>query len=111
MNGSSGGKDPPDITRTAARETWGSTRPRGAPGTSGPTYSSIASINTSVRDSKNLLEVRLEKQEGSRFTLSQEEIENLLKRLNIHSSHLLGVSACPDNSASLSRHHKVSVPE
>ena len=67
MSGASGGKDvPPDLTKSA----WGSTRPRGGPGTGGPTYSSITSINTSVRDSKNILEVRLEKQEGSRFNLS-----------------------------------------
>ena len=96
MSGSSSGKEPPDIQRTKANGAWGSIRPRGGSGTTGPTYSSIASINTSVRDNKNLLEVRLEKQEGSRFSLLQEETENLLKRLNIHSSHLLGVSACPE---------------
>ena len=44
---------------------WGPARPRGGPG--GPTYSSIASINTSVRDKKNILEVKLEKQEGAKF--------------------------------------------
>ena len=40
---------------------WGPARPRGGPG--GPTYSSIASINTSVRDKNNILEVKLEKQQ------------------------------------------------
>ena len=93
MSGASGGKDdPPDKSKGA----WGSARPRGGPGKGSPTYSNITSINTSVRDSKNILEVMLEKQEGSRFTLSQEETESLLRRLNIDSSHLLGVSACPE---------------
>ena len=48
------------------------------------------SINTSVRDKKNILEVKLEKQEGTRFTLTQEETENLLTRLDIQSSKLVG---------------------
>ena len=73
---------------------WGPARPRGGPG--GPTYSSIASINTSVRDKKNILEVKLEKQEGAKFSLTMPEIESLLKRLNIDSSHFEGVSACPE---------------
>ena len=93
MSGASGGKDdPPDKSKGA----WGSARPRGVPGTVRPTYSNITSINTSVRDCKNILEVMLEKQEGSRFSLSQEETESLLRRLNIDTSHLLGVSACPE---------------
>ena len=77
MSGASGGKkdDPPDLTPAPTKSAWGSNRPRGGPGTSGPTYSSITSINTSVRDSKNILEVRLKKQESSRFNLSMEEIE------------------------------------
>ena len=76
---------------------WGPmTRSRGGPMSGGPSYSSITSINTSVRDTKNILEVRLEKQESSSFNLSMEDTENLLKRLNIDSSHLVGVSACPE---------------
>jgi hypothetical protein len=61
-----------------------------------PTYSSITSINTSVRDKKNILEVRLEKQQGSSFNLSMEETESLLTRLKIDQSHFIGVSACPE---------------
>ena len=97
MSGASGGKDdPPDIDKATSRSAWGSNRPRGGPGAGGPSYSSITSINTSVRDQKNILEVRLEKQEGSRFNLTMEETEHLLRRLSIDSSHLLGVSACPE---------------
>ena len=97
MSGASGGKDdPPDLPLSRSKSAWGPSRARGGPGTGGPTYSSITSINTSVRDKKNILEVRLEKQEGSRFNLTMEETENLLNRLNIDSSHLLGASACPE---------------
>ena len=97
MSDTSGGKDdPPSNQRPASKGVWGSTRPRGGSGREGQTYSSIASINTSVRDNKNILEVKLEKQEGSRFTLTQEETENLLRRLNILSSELLGASVCPE---------------
>jgi hypothetical protein len=84
MSGASGGKDdPPDIDKTTSRSAWGPNRPRGGPGAGGPSYSSITSINTSVRDQKNILEVRLEKQEGSRFNLTMEETEHLLRRLSI----------------------------
>ena len=97
MNDKSGGVSvPPDKSGSTTRSAWGSSRPRGGPGAGGPTYSSITSINTSVRDSKNILEVGLEKQEGSRFNLTMEETESLLKRLNIDSSHLVGASACPE---------------
>ena len=102
MSGESGGKgtqgDPP-ITVRSAKGAWGltSTRPRTVPGGVGaPSYSSITSINTSVRDKKNILEVKLEKQEGSSFHLSIEETENLLKRWKIDSSHFLGVSPCAE---------------
>ena len=37
---------------------------------SSPTYSSITSINTSVNDKKNIVEVRLEKQQGASFNLN-----------------------------------------
>ena len=95
MNGESGGRDgdkSPSHRKAAHGGTWGSTSTgsRGGAGSGVPTYSSITSINTSVRDNKNLLEVRLERQEGSTFNLSMLEIENLLKRLNIDSSHLIG---------------------
>ena len=97
MSDTTGGREGPPGNRTpASKGAWGSTHPRGGSSREGPTYSSIASINTSVRDSKNILEVRLEKQEGSKFNLTQEETENLLKRLNIQSSQLLGASVCPE---------------
>jgi hypothetical protein len=58
-----------------------------------PTYlPSIASINTSIRDKKNILEGRLEKQTGASFNMKQEETENLLKRLKIESSQSLSWS-------------------
>ena len=60
------------------------------------TYSSITAINTSVRDDKNVLEVRLERQQGASFRLSQLEIETLLVRLGISGSQFEGVSACPE---------------
>ena len=50
---------------------WG---PQGS-GDGKRSYSSIVSINTSIRDNKNVLEVRLEKKEGATFRLSQLEIE------------------------------------
>ena len=98
MAATSAGKDPPPelISTASTRGAWGSTRTRGGPGTGPPSYSSITAINTSARDSKNILEVRLEKQEGSKFNLSMEEIEHLLKRLSIDTSHIIGVSACPE---------------
>ena len=75
---------------------WGPTSSRARPSTGGPSYSSITSINTSIRDSKNILEVRLEKQDGASFYLTMLETENLLKRLKIDSSHFTGISACPE---------------
>ena len=60
------------------------------------TYSSITAINTSVRDKKNVLEVRLERQQGASFKLSQLEVETLLVRLGIDGSQFEGVSACPE---------------
>ena len=49
-----------------------------------------------MRDNKNVLEVRLERQQGASFRLSQLEIETLLVRLGIDGSHFVGVSACPE---------------
>ena len=68
----------------------------GEPGLASQSYSSITSINTSARDSKNILEVRLERQEGSTFNPTMGETENLLRKLNIDGSHLIGASACPE---------------
>ena len=59
-------------------------------------YAGIASINTSVRDTKNILEVRLERSENAKFNLSMSETESLLVKLGIDSSHFLGVSSCPE---------------
>ena len=59
-------------------------------------YSGIAAINKSVRDNKNVLEVRLEKSENARFNLSNVETEGLLRKLGIDSTHFIGVSACPE---------------
>ena len=59
-------------------------------------YAGIASINTSVRDKKNVLEIRLERTEEARFNLSVAETESLLVKLGIDSSHFLGVSCCPE---------------
>ena len=72
---------------------WG---PQGSGLSETRSYSSITAINTSVRDNKNVLEVRLERQQGATFRLSQLEIESLLVRLGIDGSHFLGVSACPE---------------
>ena len=97
MSGESKGKGEPP--RTRPKGVWGpaSTIPKTVPGGIGaPTYSSITSINTSIRDKKNILEVRLEKQEGTSFNLTMLETENLLKRLKIDSSHFEGVSSCPE---------------
>jgi hypothetical protein len=68
----------------------------GRPGGGRGSYAGIASINTSVRDNKNVLEVRLEKTENARFNLSMPETESLLVKLGIDSSHFLGVSSCPE---------------
>ena len=59
-------------------------------------YSGIAAINKSVRDNKNVLEVRLEKSENARFYLNNIETEGLLTKLGIDSSHFTGVSSCPE---------------
>ena len=92
MSSASGGPGGGTATPAGA---WGPTRVSSR-GRDTPTYSNITAINTSVRDKKNILEVRLEKQQGSSFNLSVEEIESLLKRLHIDVSHFEGVSACPE---------------
>ena len=74
--------------------------PDGSGGSVGSTRSSyvgIASLNTSVRDNKNLLEIRLDRSDFSvSFNLSQVERDHLLTRLGIDSSHFLGISCCPE---------------
>ena len=60
-------------------------------------YVGIASLNTSVRDNKNLLEIRLDRSDFSvSFNLSQTERDHLLTRLGIDSSHFTGISCCPE---------------
>ena len=95
IKGADGNKSPSHRKETTGGA-WGSTRPRTGPTSGGPTYSSITSINTSIRDSKNILEIRLEKQAGATFNLTMMEAENLCKRLSIDSTHVLGCSACPE---------------
>ena len=60
------------------------------------TYSGIAAINKSVRETKNVLEVRLERSDGARFNLSMVETEGLLQKLGIDGTHFEGVSSCPE---------------
>ena len=71
----------------------------GWPGGGRGSYAGIASINTSVRENKNILEVRLEKTDGARFNLSMPETESLLVKLGIDSSYFLGVSSCPEGKS------------
>ena len=66
-------------------------------GASKSSYVGIASLNTSVRDKKNLLEIRLERTDFNvNFNLSQAELDHLLTKLGIDSSHFLGASCCPE---------------
>ena len=65
---------------------WGGPPGLGGGGSGGGTakssYVGIASLNTSVRDKKNLLEIRLERTGFKvNFNLSQGELEHLLTRL------------------------------
>ena len=77
--------------------TWGRRGTAGvSSGVSTPSYSSITAINTSVRNDKNVLEIRLEKQQGASFNMTQLETEALLARLAIDGSHFEGVTACPE---------------
>ena len=75
---------------------WGFKGAGGSSRQGAPSYSSITAINTSVRNSKNILEIRLEKQQGASFKLTMEETETLLKRLGMNDTHFDGVSACPE---------------
>ena len=61
------------------------------------TWSSIASLNISKRNKTNTLEIRLESDEtGTGYSLNTEEIEKLLRRLNINASQFTSVQACPE---------------
>ena len=82
---------------------WGGPPGPGGGGQDGPggvtksSYVGIASLNTSVRDKKNLLEIRLDRKDFSvSFNLGQPELDHLLTRLGIDSSHFTGVSCCPE---------------
>ena len=58
--------------------------PRESRSTTTPkTWSSIASLNISKRNKTNTLEVHLENDERVGFSLNNEEIERLLRRLDI----------------------------
>ena len=78
-------------------------------------YVGIASSNTSVRDKKNLLEIRLERSGFKvNFNLTQRKLDHLLTRLGIDSSHFLAVSCFPRGqrscvcySTSFSQHSEV----
>ena len=59
-------------------------------------WSEVASMNTSKRNQTNTLEVRLENDEKRGCMLNVEEIERLLKRLGLRSSHVTSVPACPE---------------
>ena len=65
---------------------------------SGPprSWSSVASLNVSQRNHTNTLEIRLETEDGVQCALSNEEIERLLRRLNIGASDFTSVQACPE---------------
>ena len=60
------------------------------------TWSSIASMNVSKRNKTNTLEVRLENDAGTTCMLRDEEIERLLRRLNIQANQFTSVQACPE---------------
>ena len=65
----------------------------GPGGTAKSSYVGIASLNTSVRDKKNLLEIRLDRCDNNvNFNLAQLELDHLLTKLGIDSSHFTGVS-------------------
>ena len=71
--------------------------PRGPPSLASPkSWSSIASLNISKRNKTNSLEVRLENDEGKGCFLNNEEIERLLRRLNIQANQFTSVQACPE---------------
>ena len=79
---------------------WGDIPGPGGGGTTSQpksSYVGIASLNTSVRDNKNLLEIRLDRSDFNvSFNLNQAELDHLLTRLGIDSSHFVGVSCCPE---------------
>ena len=67
-------------------------------GSSKSSYVGIACLNTSVRDKKNLLDIRLEMTEFNvNFNLSHVDLDHLLTRLGKDGSYFLGAGAscCP----------------
>ena len=71
--------------------------PRLPPSLASPkSWSSIASLNISKRNKTNSLEVRLENDKGKGCFLNNEEIERLLRRLNIQANQFTSVQACPE---------------
>ena len=59
-------------------------------------WASIASMNVAQRKKTNTLEIRLESDRGVSCTLNTEEIERLLRRLQVNSSQFSCVQACPE---------------
>ena len=59
-------------------------------------WSAVASMNCAKRNKTNTLEVRLENDEKRGCFLNNEEVEGLLRRLNIQSSQFTCVQACPE---------------
>ena len=89
---------------------WGSRGTGGSSAEKAPSYSSITAINKSVRDSKNILEIRIEKQQGASFNMTMEETETLLRRLGMNDTHFDGVSACPEGKPVILVTLKPTVP-
>ena len=79
-----------------AHSEGGGKSPGTTPATSTKTWSSIASMNISKRNKTNTLEIRLENDEGGACSLKDDEIERLLRRLNIQASQFTSVQACPE---------------
>ena len=75
---------------SGGEETNGDTIPNTKNETVRP-WSAVAKMNNSKRNQTNTLEVRLENDERKGFTLNNEEIENLLNRLNILSNQFTSV--------------------
>ena len=59
-------------------------------------WSSVAAVNVSSRNTTNTLEIRLETEQGVQSSLSVEEIERLLRRLSIRSNDFTSLQACPE---------------
>ena len=59
-------------------------------------WSDVASISLSARNKTNTLEIRLETEQGVQNSLTNEEIERLLRRLKIGSTDFTSLQACPE---------------